>query len=77
LNKDNIFTEPIPKKAKEPPKEPSKIIPNDAKSEEGKWYPFASEFKLEEILKKDDIDYEENHYPCYKLTIKFSDEARK
>jgi len=77
LNKDNIFTEPIPKKAKEPPKEPPKIIPNDAKSEEGKWYPFASEFKLEEILKKDDIDYEENHYPCYKLTIKFSDEVRK
>src|SRR3970040_2923827 len=59
------------------PKEPPKIIPNDAKSEEGRWYPFASEFKLEEILKKDDIDYEENHYPCYKLTIKFSDEARK
>jgi len=25
LNKDNIFTEPIPKKAKEPPKEPPKI----------------------------------------------------
>ena len=53
-----------------------KIIPNVAKSEEGKWYVFQSEYKIEEVEKKDSPDYDETNYPHYKFTIKFPDDAR-
>lgn len=54
-------------------KQEPKIIPNKAKSVEGKWYPFQAQYQITEITKLDD---ERSGSKQYRITISFPDEAR-
>src|SRR5690348_4585100 len=51
-----------------------KIVPNNAKSVEGVWYPFEGKFKIEEAKSATD-EHAQRHKP-YVLTITFPDEVR-
>lgn len=57
------------------PKTESEIIPNVAKSIDGKWYPLKSKFKIEKIDR--DVDVDDTYSgKKYKITIKFPTKFR-